>query len=275
MKTVIELPKRKTRIITFDTATECAQWALENNATAGGFGSSWSEIGGSQIAKSVIDGNDKAARASDEFLAAFESVELAAWGRRNFDNVAGSVPIVPAYLSGNPMNMRTKRRQQFEAAPLAVIVDSTTSNGIGAEHMAKRGAAILAFCRAVSIRRPVELWAFGGLGGYGGEVRAVFAGHRLETSPVDLSRAGPTLATASWTRNVLYAICTKHGSNGAWPYNAGGPMPESDMEKLFREAMPHLADVLCIPGILKTNDMVTRPVDWIRAALEKYAPQEQ
>jgi hypothetical protein len=118
----------------------------------------------------------------------------------------------------------------------------------------------------------VELWAFVGLGhGNGG---AVYTGHRIETSPMDLARAAPCFADPMWARNIGYSTChaPEHGgSNGSWPYNGRG-LDAEDHDTVMRLALPHLGDTLAIPRMHLHDELVGNPEKWLTETIAKYAP---
>src|SRR6185369_5097451 len=60
-------------------------------------------------------------------------------------SVAGSRVCVPAYLAGNPMCMRQRKRTEQVTRHVSVYVDMTCSAGIDASVMLKRGITILGF----------------------------------------------------------------------------------------------------------------------------------
>lgn len=223
----------------------------------------------------AINGDMAAAATSDAFMAKFEDLNLVSTGFVTQDDVVGAVPNIGAFLTGSPMNMRLRRRTVREAAPLAIVCDLTTSAGIGHDAMSRRGSVILAAVRILSAARPVELWAFVGLGHTNGG--AVFTGCRIETTPMDLARAAPVFADSLWARGVGYSLChlDEHGrSNGSWPYNARA-LEAAEWDKVARLALPHLGDTLAIPALHLHDQLVTQPERWLRETIAKYNPQSE
>ena len=216
-----------------------------------------------------------AAAVSDAFMSRFEDLNLVSSGFVTIDDVVGAVPNVPAFIAGTPLNMRRRHRTVREAAPLAIVCDLTTSAGISADVMSKRGSVILALTRILSASRPVELWTFVGLGHRNGG--AVFCGSRVETTPIDLARAAPVFADSIWARGVGYGLCheEEHGNaNGRWPYNDRA-LAAPAWEQVARLALPHLGDTLAIPALHLTDPLVTQPETWLRQQVAKYNPQSE
>jgi len=203
---------------------------------------------------------------SDALLSRFEKFAFAsptkAWRR----DVAGAVPNVPAFIAGQPQAMRRRVRLVSEAAPLAVVVDLTTSSNIEARDIERRGAAILALVRVLSARRPVELWAgaFTGAGRGDRDGCAMFA--RIDTSPLDLARAAFAFVSPAYTRQALYSLARSFGFAGNWPYQSP-TASRHFLDDLIRPAFPHVGDVLAIPALYAT-DLATRdPEAWIAETL--------
>lgn len=218
----------------------------------------------------AISGDAALAAQSDKYMARFEDLGLVSTGFQTADSIIGAVPNIGAYLSGSPVCMRLRTRTMKEQAPLAIIVDLTTSGGISAADMSRRGSVILAAARVLSAVRPVELWAFTGLGrGNGG---AVFAGHRMDTAPMDLARAAPVFTDSLWARNILYGVCNHLGSNGSWPFNQYQSVDAKGWEQIARHALPHLGDTLAIPAMHLTDPLVSNPEKWLRDTVATYAP---
>src|SRR5678816_328777 len=259
---------RKTVFNLFDSST-----AMAMHYKARGFKPRCSFGNEGPTLDKALHGDLSAAATSDAFMAKFEALNLVSTGFETRDDVVGAVPNIGAFLTGSPMNMRLRRRTLREAAPLAIVCDLTTSAAIDADAMSRRGSVILAAARILSATRPVELWAFVGLGHKSGG--AVFAGHRIETSPIDLARAAPVFADHLWARNVGYATCDQPehgGANGAWPYN-GSSLKTEEFEQVMRLALPHLADTLAIPSLHSSDELLTQPERWLRNVLTKYRPE--
>jgi hypothetical protein len=80
---------------------------------------------------------------SDALLAKMEQYALPTSRREWRDDVCGSIPNVPAFIAGHPLSMRRRARSENEASPIAIVADLSTSAGISADDLSRRGAAIL------------------------------------------------------------------------------------------------------------------------------------
>jgi hypothetical protein len=191
-------------------------------------------------------------------------------------DVAGAVPCVPAFLSGNPMNMRRRIKVRDEYAPLAIVYDPTCSGGLEHHHIFKRGLTVLALVRALSGLRPIELYVVVGLGGPGGNYIAV----RVETAPLDVARAAWMLTAPGMVRGLGYNILhDKLKSPGGWPYNNcskdRGSLSPTVFRDIMQKALPHVSDVLAIPGLIVKDDLINDPRGWLaRTFLELTGQQE-
>lgn len=212
--------------------------------------------------------------ASDRFMAQIESMIPATAAWRNIDSPVGGSPIVPAYLAGHPLNMRRRIRTAVETAPLSVFAELVSSADISAENMAKRGAAILALVRALSAVRAVELWAILAIGDDG--VRAT-ACVRIDTSPLDLARAGHVLTHPSVPRALTYPTLDKKFLSGTW----SGQWAFASVEKhrgtareFYRGVLSPASDTLYVPPVYSADESISNPVAWLKKHLAEYGGLE-
>ena len=177
-------------------------------------------------------------------FAASRSVTVAA--------IAGGVPNIPALLSGAPLAMRRRQRVTDQAAPLSVVVDIGVSSSVKHPTLARRGAAALALVRLLAATRPVTLWAVSGLQcsrGSDNPQNAAFA-VRLDTAPLDLSRAAWLLCAPEAFRRAAFAVAQ----------TVAGRPTERGTNWLNDDHKQHpalLAD--CLPALTGTSDCVIVP----------------
>lgn len=229
-------------------------------------------------ADQVRSGDLSAVAPSDKWLDKFENMipQTKAWQVRH--DVLGGVPNVPAFLAGHPMNMRRRERITKESAPLCVMVTLTTSAAITADLMRKRGAILLAFVRALSATRPVELWACNSVGSYGVAGNVLI---QIDTNPLDLARAAHVLTCPSVARGLGYAVAYKlmkeqldYNWIDGWPYGNHSEFLRTCRENYGRQINP-TAEALLIPAAHIDDPMVQKPDQWFRDMLTKYGGIEQ
>jgi hypothetical protein len=188
----------------------------------------------------------------------------------NIMDVVGALPVVPAYLSGVPVNMRRRAKVAREDAPISVVCDVTSSAAIDAEDLLARGTALLAFVRVLSEHRAVSLWCGIGLNVRSGSSMVLW---RIDTTPLDLARAAHLLSAPSVSRGLGYQLSHKlHASGGGWPFN--------DCERHKASGEARLREVLgeqvhFIPPLYLRDELVTNPVSWLKRELAKYLPSEE
>lgn len=204
---------------------------------------------------------------SDSLLARFErfsfSRDRKSWRR----DVAGNVPNVPAMLAGAPATMRRRVKLHADAAPIAIIVDLTTSGNIGADAIERRGAAILALTRVLASRRPVELWA-GAIVGADADQNGVAMFTRIDTAPLDLAHAAFAMVSPAFTRQMLYSFARgAYGFGGSWPYGNNQNASRLFLADIMRPALPHVSDVLAIPAAHYEDQISANPEQWIESTL--------
>lgn len=253
----------------FDGMSECADYHRERSRVGAVFPANWEDV-----CNLATNGSPKDAQASEAFMRRLEGViENPGTRHEIVADVVGSFPNIPAYIAGQPLSMRRKVKRMHEAAPIALVVDGTTSGGMSNDDMAKRGAAILALARALSSRRPVELWSVAGLG-RGASGGAAWSFVRIETAPMDLNRAAFFLANPQATRVLGFSACNAVGANGHWPYN-GRPLTPDEFTKVIRRALPHVTDVVAIPGIIIHDPLIKNPVAWIKQKIAELGDMEK
>lgn len=208
---------------------------------------------------------------SDAFLSKFENLAPSrpAWAVVN--DVVGAMPDVGAFLAGHPLAMRRRTRLAKETAPLTIAVDLVSSAGVTSSDLQKRGALILALVRALSISRPVELWAGGSALPYGkrGAFHVFF---KIDTAPLDLARAAHVLTCTAVARALIYAtISHEAGSKGGdlqWPYS-DHTWSRANMRPILSRAFGQ-EDMLTIAAPHAEDELVDRPEAWFERMLTQY-----
>ena len=147
--------------------------------------------GDKELAKRIEQGDDLAAAEIEKVLSKIESHLLMTTGSTVRDDVVGAVPNVPAFLSGQPLNMRTRRSAKTGRGPISLFLETTTSQGFTGQDRIGRISAMVALARALAIHRPLNLWlnvTWGGLG------KLTQTSIQLETNPIDLTRLAAVLS---------------------------------------------------------------------------------
>jgi hypothetical protein len=169
----------------------------------------------------ALSGNAALVPASDRLLAELAAINPPSSAWQTQGAVAGGVVNVPAYLAGQPVNMRLRRRIESQGAPLSIIVDCVTSGGVDHGTITRRGAAVLALVRALAGRRPVTLTVIGGMSQDG---KTACVAIPIDTAPLDLARAAWALGSVEVARHLAYtagveAMGKKHARFLDWAFN--------------------------------------------------------
>lgn len=239
--------------------------ALRSKGTWG----SWSGGSYADFERKVVVGDNELVKESEKFLREIEDLAPVSRGWRNVDDVVGAVPNIPAFLAGHPQCMRRRERVMKQTSPLVIYMDLTTSASISAEDVQRRGVVLLALVRQLVEHRPVELWVGTSLGTYSDSVLSCTTAWRIDTAPLDLARAAFHISATSMARGFGYGICQSVlGSGGNWPLN--------DHELHCRTAKARLGaafpgqEILYVPPVYGTDEMVRKPVEWIRRTMAQY-----
>lgn len=160
-----------------------------------------------QVLKDITTGWDVGAKKSQEILYKIEgklNIDTSAYKTQS--SVVGSLVNVGAYLSGNPMCMRMRRKQMENTNPVNLILDVSVSASTNQDEIFNRGVATLALIRVVSRARPVNLKVVTGMtiSGFNGIISIP-----IETAPLDLARASYILSRPEVFRRILFAKIAK------------------------------------------------------------------
>jgi hypothetical protein len=171
---------------------------LQNNPT------DWAGATFSDACRRAESGDFARVAASDAMLEKVEALlDMSALRTVTVAAVAGGVPCVPAYLAGNPLAMRVRRRVTHDRGEVALFVDAWTSAGADADVITRRGAAVLALARALSTVRPVRILSFA-LSGKAN--RKFLYSLPLDSAPLDLARAAWVFSAPEFSRQCRLNI---------------------------------------------------------------------
>lgn len=235
------------------------------------------KMGDRDTAKRIETGDDLAAIEIEKILSKIESHMLITTGSHVSDDVVGATPNVPAFLSGQPMNMRTRKSAKTGRGPISLFLETTTSSGFTGRDRIGRIAAMMALARALAVHRPLNLWFNITWGGTG---RLTQTSVQIETNPIDMSRIAALCANldnvnsagGQDSRNNCANHCASTGNNwGSWAY--GIPILERKFagEILARVISPG-SEVAYLPAGLMGTDDLTNPENWVERMLKKFAP---
>lgn len=259
---------KKEFITKFDSMTEFVD-GMKNRNVQVSSSSSW--IGGSadEALSQCITGNLAAVPESDKLMAKYETmIDYQSSKFVAIDDIAGGVPNVPAFLACSPLNMRRRKRIASDLGPLIICADLTSSGGISASHLVKRGVAILSLVRAMVAKRPVTLWVGGGLSNGPKGYNACYAWTRLDTAPMDLARVAHFITSVALIRGWTYSFLNSHGAGGGWPWDS----QRADRKFGQRDLERHMGgEVFYIAPIHLSDESITNPDKWIADNVKKYS----
>ena len=203
---------------------------------------------------------------SDALLEKFESLSLPTLRREWYNEVAGHVANVPAFLAGHPQAMRRRRRVDADQAPVTLFVDVFASCGFSKGEILARGAAVLALARVLAAHRALSLYvAFGCTPRRGAAGVAVAV--RIDTSPLDLAHAAYALASPLFLRQVMFHV-TEQIAPGSDPFP---PLSGRHIGPLALEMLGAGTQIVTVPGVV--SDVTRDPGAWIEARIRECAPE--
>lgn len=204
-------------------------------------------------------GDNSLVAKSDAMLDRIEALEHTHVQRGGLDRcVAGSVADIPAYLAGQPVAMR-RRAVRVTRAPVTLVLETTTSGGVNAGQIARRGVAALALVRKLQMAgHPVTLWL-------GSAMSPNNSGHStmqavaMDTAPLDLARACWALASADYQRKVTFQSAAglagqPHTDTTGWPFEGTywTDTPAVQAEAYAQLLGVEVSDLIMIPSTYVT-----------------------
>jgi hypothetical protein len=243
------------------------------------FGSDWSGASYQEFERKIVVGDNDLVRESDDFLRQIEDQVPMSRGWRNVDDVVGAVPNIPAFLAGHPQCMRRRERTMRDNAPLAIYMDLTSSAMISARDVQRRGVTLLALVRQLVEHRPVELWVGISLGkgwsrsyGSGNSPASGTVAWKIDTAPLDLARAAFYISATVMARGFGYNISNhRQNTGGGWPLDSHDLHCRTAKERLG--AVFTGQEMLYIPPIIGYDELVSKPVEWIKRTMASYVQQ--
>jgi hypothetical protein len=180
----------------------------------------------------------------------------------------GAYPIVPEVLAGSPTPMRESRATQSELGPVGVYVNVSTSAGMDAEDIFKRGVVITALISKLQAVRPVDLYLMAANTREGHSGRNVVI-VRLDTRPLDLSVVGFALSSVAVYRQIFIRLLWKISPR----VTIGMPFPQefkADLSGRTREFCGiGEQDIYIGMSYLDFKEMIKRPIEWVNGHLER------
>lgn len=187
-------------------------------------------------------------------------------------DVVGFVPNVGNALMGVPQDMYNIEYIEEESvtSPIRVFVETTVSAALSVDELVNRGVACLALTLALSMVRPVELYAASFGVGYGrGDWDSPPNGAivRIPTTPIDLDRAVYMLCNPGYARMLAFAAM-RYQAN--WPRHSGIPFPRNCRDICKCEPQ----DILIQGGHIEDTLMLKDPIKWVKNMIAQHGGQK-
>ncbi len=242
-------------------------WLLPNRpAVTAPFGGAWySNISSTEVDAYLLQGDMKYV---DEAIAlSLEVIESSSW--KVVNDVTGAMPDVPAMLAGYPLAMRRRQRSTSDMSPLTVVIDLTTSQGVGQTVIRQRATAILALVRILTAQRPVTCYVGVALSTNIGRSASISLYWPLETLPLSLAHAGAILGSSAVARGLGYNWLCAAGFDGGWPFRNCAfhcSTAKTRLETIFGTS------ILYIPPLHVTEKF---NASWLERRLKELNPQQE
>lgn len=214
----------------------------------------------------LINGNPNTAAIAaliDQF-----TYEIPATRRVQYRDVRGSRVNVGAYLSGSQFAMWRTSKEPSPNVPIRVFVGTTSSIGVSAAQLNKRGAAIAAFAMSLSASRTVYITPYSANGSGATDNSGALITCDLQSNPLYINELAAHM-DAHLTRYVgMYAChCLSQDAKGQWLY-------ADRNEAMMRPLLGCNEDDIYLPSIHVNDPILQDPIKWIRVNLAKYTGEE-
>ena len=191
--------------------------------------------------------------------------------------MVGAYYAVPDVIAGRPMSMRQQGTTQDEVSPITILVITTSSAGIEAKTLERRGTIILALVMALSRVRPVTLQQLCCVDGKDGETVIT---SEINTHPLDLATACYVLTSAGFARRLTYGLAESlNHFRGGWPRGFSFSDPTRYYQGLLPRLVPDTSRCLLIEAARLNDQLLTEPTLWLNKQIEKFttlrAPNEE
>lgn len=263
---------RQAHVVRFDSSEEFIEATKAVGVHNHGAGGAWSnDESFKESLEFARHGNDSLVSESEKIIESLDSVENGVQQEYWAPSVCGAYPIVPEYLAGHPMCMRSKE-PSGDLAPVNIYVCTTSSGSIGSEEYMQRGTAILALVMKLQQIRPVNLFVtFECDGGYKDHLDAVQI-IPIESRPLNISQACYMLTSTGFSRNLTYSYGEHvQGWAGGWisdhDHRPGGTPKYRAKIKEYLGLGP---DDLHLDMISSIDPMLRNPIAWVNTELARY-----
>lgn len=187
---------------------------------------------------------------------------------------SGAFVCVPDVLAGRPTPMRRLAHQQDETSPITILAVSTSSAGINADTLAKRGTVILALVMALSRIRPVSLQQLCCVDGQADGETVITS--EINTAPLDLATACYVLTSAGFARRLTYDLAASHNRfRGRWPEGFNYSNPSRYYESLKAKLVADPARCLVIGAAQLGDELLAEPIRWINKQIKHFTREAE
>lgn len=234
-----------------------------------------------EVLKSLRYGWQQGASKTNEILNKIEGkLDVDSNAYRTNPSVVGSTFNIGAYLAGNPMSMRLRKKVMENTNPIHILIDITVSAGTSQDEIINRGIAAVALARVLVQSRPVKLEVITGLKTLGQNLLMSFP---IETAPLDLSQASYLIGRPEMLRRVAFGLVAELGEvrsgmdyNGHIPWLFGDHTWQQDhMIDEYAKMSGYGNDYIAVSGTVHGDhsdgrrDSVENAANWVVANAKK------
>jgi hypothetical protein len=253
-------------LLTFDSLPEFVARIKSEEIIPGHRGDAWTaNISFDEAIDLALHGEDSYVKEANKLIdqlslampmtRAFKTIKSPYGGRCSFSD----------WQKQTPTPMRRRIRSNTDFGPIKIVVSTTSSQGIDAPTMAKRGSAILALLLKLQEVRPIELYLLAEL--YGHRDGWHYQQIRVESKPLDIAVAAFVLCNVGFARHLTYDLASKlDGFDGTWPKG----YKNDDYAQRRAERLGLTEEDIMIKEVYLDDKLVQKPLEWLQEQLRKY-----
>lgn len=246
---------------------DCVAFKVATKYSHGSDASWWGGDSMSTLLDKCVNGDERYIAAAEDMLDQLrDDIEIPKpqWSPSPY----GAFPDVPSFLAGEIECMRHMVSDPHMTSPVRIFFDPTSSAGLDADTLVKRGTAALALTMALAQMRPVELWTFSDIEAKDDDLALICV--KIQTAPLMVSEACFALCNPGYSRALTYGLAeARVGFTGSWGFG-DNDLDTDHRTTLMRVALQASPQDIVIPGAHMADELVQNPLAFIRRELAKF-----
>lgn len=255
---------KPTQLVHFDNVTEFVAMAEKNAYRC--LNDHWASGERKEIVAKALDGDNAFVPGALDLLERVDVAIPPTTGHASVRSPYGGRVDIGDWMADSPTPMRRRSKQRVDRGPVKVMVSFGPSSSLGQDVLVPRGQAIMALVMKIQQSRPVELYLYDETCIKGNEGIACYFLIRVESRPLSLAQVGFAISHPGFFRHLGLGAEYECGAEAShWPQDMyrEGYNPRRDSRMGIEPQ-----DVI-LSSATDWNPLIRKPVEWIKAELER------